>query len=105
MTGSFKSPLGKLYGKGMAPTKVNCFLRIVIKKACFTHETLQRRKIQITSRCSLCMEAAETNSHLFLHCKVTSPIWAIFFCLAREDWTMPEHNAHLLSCYIRKGGM
>lgn len=89
--------------KNMAPTKVKCFSWLVVRRACLTHEVLQKKGIYIKSRCSLCFEAAETNNHLFLHCKVTNQIWAFFINIAKERWTMPEHTADLLNCWIRKG--
>ncbi|WMV23101.1 hypothetical protein MTR67_016486 [Solanum verrucosum] len=35
--------------------------------------------------------------------QVTSQIWAIFISMTRENWTMPEHTANLLSRWIRRG--
>ncbi|XP_059288373.1 uncharacterized protein LOC132041681 [Lycium ferocissimum] len=64
----------------------------------------KKRGINIASRCTLCKEALETNKHLFLHCKVTAQVWALFINLAKVNWTMPEHTADLLSCWIRRGG-
>ncbi|KAG5569956.1 hypothetical protein H5410_059722 [Solanum commersonii] len=46
----------------------------------------------------------ETNSHLFLHCRVTGQLWSLFLRLTGNSWTMPEHTADLLSCWIRRGG-
>lgn len=103
LAGSFKGPWKAIW-KSMAPSRVKCFSWLVVKKACLTLEAVKRRKIQIASRFPLCMEAEEINSHLFLHCKVTSQARALFICLAREEWTMPEHTADILSCWIRWGG-
>uniref|UniRef100_A0A0V0IU04 Putative ovule protein n=1 Tax=Solanum chacoense TaxID=4108 RepID=A0A0V0IU04_SOLCH len=90
--------------RSMAPTKVKCFSWLVVRKACLTHEALQKRKFHLDSICPLCMEPNETNSHLFLHCKVTSQVWSLFITLAGESWTMPEHTADLLSCWIEGEG-
>ncbi|KAG5620178.1 hypothetical protein H5410_005396 [Solanum commersonii] len=32
------------------------------------------------------------------------PGWSLFITLAGESWTMVEHTADLLSCWIRRGG-
>ncbi|WMV56021.1 hypothetical protein MTR67_049406 [Solanum verrucosum] len=65
---------------------------------------MQKRRINIVSRCLLCKEALETNKHLFMHCKVTAQVWALFTSIANEYWTMPEHTSDLLSCWIKRGG-
>ncbi|WMV58636.1 hypothetical protein MTR67_052021 [Solanum verrucosum] len=83
--------------------KVKCTW-LVARKACSTHEALQKRGINIASRCLLCKEALETSKHLFLHCKVTTQVWALFTTIVGILWIMPEHTADLLSCWIRRGG-
>lgn len=44
---------------------------LVARKDVLTHEVMQKRRINIVSRCLHCKEALETNKHLFMHCKVT----------------------------------
>ncbi|WMV36518.1 hypothetical protein MTR67_036414 [Solanum verrucosum] len=90
--------------KSVAPAKVKCFTWLVARKKCLTHEAMQKRGINIVSRCLLCKEALETNKHLFMHCKVTAQVWALFTSIANEYWTMPEHTSDLLSCWIKRGG-
>lgn len=58
----------------------------------------------ISSGCFLCKKSIETISHLFLHCKFTVQLWAIFLNLTETKWTTPEHTADLFTCWIRKGG-
>lgn len=103
LPGRISGPWGKIW-KNNVPVKVRCFTWLVARRACLTHEKLQRRGFQIASWCSLCNETNETNSHLFLHCKVTSQLWALFLDMTQTRWTMPEHTADLLSCWIRRGG-
>lgn len=67
-----------------APTKVKCFSWLVARKACLAQEILKRRGFQIVSRCFLCNEAEETNSHLLLHCKITAQIWSLFLSLTNK---------------------
>ena len=38
----------------------------------------------------------------FMHCKVTTQIWAMFTAIAGINWIMPEHTADLLSCYQKR---
>ena len=68
-----------------APTKVLCFVWLVARKACLTNEKLKRRGYQLTSRCYLCGREAEDNSHLFLHCIVTSQLWHMFLSIVRMN--------------------
>lgn len=88
----------------MTPTKVKCFTWLVTKRACLTHEVLQKKGRPIVTRCFLCEETSETDSHLFLHCRFTAMLWSMFFSLIGMAWTMPEHNAYLISCWITRGG-
>ncbi|XP_015161001.1 uncharacterized protein [Solanum tuberosum] len=90
--------------KSMTPTNVKCFAWLVIRKACLTHEILQKKGLPIVSRCMLCSDARETNNYLFLHCKVTSQLWTMFLSLTETKWSMAEHTTDLLSCWIRRGG-
>ncbi|KAG5590841.1 hypothetical protein H5410_041355 [Solanum commersonii] len=66
-------------------------------------EAMQKRGI-IISRCLLYKGALETNKHLFMHCKVTAQVWAMYTSIANEHWIMPEHTSDLLSCWIKRGG-
>ena len=70
----------------------------------FHKENISCFPLIIASRCLLCKEALETNKHLFMHCEVTTQIWAMFTAIAGINWIMPEHTADLLSCWIRRGG-
>ncbi|WMV21262.1 hypothetical protein MTR67_014647 [Solanum verrucosum] len=44
----------------------------------------------------------ETNSHLFLHCRVTSQVWHMFLNILQRPCVMPEHTADLLTCWMRR---
>ncbi|WMV42669.1 hypothetical protein MTR67_036054 [Solanum verrucosum] len=55
--------------------KVSFFVWLVIRKACLTQDKLQRRGLQICSRCLLCEHESENNEHLFLHCRTTINLW------------------------------
>ena len=50
--------------KSVAPTKVKCFMWLVTRRACLTHDKLQKRGKIIVSRCYLCKEALENNNRL-----------------------------------------
>ncbi|CAN4097460.1 unnamed protein product [Withania somnifera] len=75
--------LGKKIWLSKAPLKVSCFSWIVAKEACLTHSNLQKRKIQLCSRCPMCEEHFKDVGHLFLHCKVTTQLWSMFLPILR----------------------
>jgi len=71
----------RLVWKIKIPLKVSCFAWLVCRRACLTHEVLQKKRRQICSRCFMCDQDAEVNGHLFLHCKVATNLWNMFFCI------------------------
>lgn len=56
--------------------KVECF---TVGEAYLAHNNLQKRGINICSRCPLCENHNEDASHLFLHCSSTLQIWSFIF--------------------------
>lgn len=86
----------KLKGKY---THKGAMVWLVARKACLTDEKLKRRGYQLPSRCYLCGKEAEHNSHLFLHCIVTSQLWHIFLNIVRMNWVMPKDTTDLLRCW------
>lgn len=90
--------------KSNIPTKIKDFTWKVCKRACLTQEKLKKRGFEIISRCFFCKEKEETNSHLFLHSRVTSQVWHMFLNLIQISWVMPEHTTDLLTCWMRRGG-
>jgi len=48
----------KLIWKVKCPSKVSCFVWLLIRKACLTHEALQKRGMHICSRCFMCEHEA-----------------------------------------------
>lgn len=93
----------KLIWKIKSPPKVSCFVWLVIRRACLTHEALQRRGLQICSRCFMCDLKAEDNAHLFLHCKTASNLWNMFFCILGVNWVMSRTTLELLKSWNRVG--
>ena len=79
------------------PPKVACFTWLVCKRACLTHEALQKRGWQICSRCALCEHDADVNAHLFMHCKAAMSLWNMFLCLLGVNWVMLKTTLELLS--------
>lgn len=79
------------------PMKVSFFVWLVIRKACLTQDKLQRRALQICSKCFLCEKEGEINEHLFLHCISTINLWHMFFCILRITWVIPSSTLALLS--------
>lgn len=90
-------------GKAQHHPKVKCFTWLVTRRSCLTHEVLQKRGLPIVSTSCLYSETVETNSHLFLYCRFTTQIWAIFFSLTKVNWTMLEYISDLLKCWVRRG--
>ncbi|WMV31366.1 hypothetical protein MTR67_024751 [Solanum verrucosum] len=86
----------KLIWKIKVPHKVSGFIWLAIREACLTHEVLQRRGIQICSRCFMCGEEAQVNSHLFLHYRTAANLWNMFLCILGVNWVMPKTTSELL---------
>lgn len=82
---------------------MKCFTWLVAKKAYLTQEVLQKKGRTLVPRCFLCNEIGENNKQ-FLYCKFATQLWQLFFNFTKIEWTMPEHNADLLSYSIRSGG-
>lgn len=93
----------KLVWKTRSPLKVACFVWLVIRKACLTHEALQKRGMQFYSRCFMCEQKAEVNNHLFIHCKAASKLWNMFLCILGVSWVMPKTTMELLNSWTRTG--
>ena len=94
----------KYVWKNIAPTKVKCFTWLVVRKACLTHEVLQKKGRVVVTRCFLCNETRETSNQLFLQRKFTTQLWNMFFSLTKTVWTMPKHTADLMSYWMKRGG-
>lgn len=91
--------------KAKAPFKVVCFTWLVAREACLTQDNLQRRGFLLCSRCLLCGRDLETNSHLFLHCPITSQLWQLFLNIVGLRWTMPATTLELLKSWNNMGGV
>lgn len=79
------------------PYKVNCFVWFVVKQACLTKDKLLRRGMQLRSIFLFCCETAETNNHLFLHCRVTTQLWDIFLTMIGLKWSMPQSTLDIFT--------
>lgn len=79
------------------PSKVDCFSWLVCRKACLTHEALQKRGWQFCSRSVMCEQETEVNDHLFLHCKAAMSLWNMFFYLLGVKQVMPSTTKELLN--------
>jgi len=93
----------KLLWKVKCPLKVSCFVWLLIKKACLTHEVLQKRGMQICSRCFMCEQEAEVNNHLFIHCQIATSLWNRFLCILGVSWVMPKTTLELLNSWLGVG--
>lgn len=77
------------------PHKVSGFTWQEIRRACLTHDVLQRRGTQSCSRCCMCGKEAEVNRYLFLHCKRVVNLWDMFICVLRVNWVMPRTTSDI----------
>ncbi|XP_049372092.1 uncharacterized protein LOC125837001 [Solanum verrucosum] len=80
----------KMIWKAKIPYKVSCFTWLLAKQAVLTQENLMKRGIQLSPRCFLCGEKAETVTHLFLHCRITNQLWDLFINKKELKWVMPR---------------
>jgi len=76
--------------------KVSFFVWLVIRKACLTQDKLQRRGLQICSRCLLCEHESENNEYVFIHYMTTINLWPMFFCILGKTWVIPSSTLALL---------
>jgi len=89
----------KLIWKVKIPPKVSCFTWLLAKQAVLTQENLMKRGIQLSPRCFLCGEEAETVNHLFLHCRITNILWSIFINSKGLLWVMPRNIVQALKIW------
>ncbi|WMV14232.1 hypothetical protein MTR67_007617 [Solanum verrucosum] len=82
--------------KAKIPYKVSCFTWLLAKQAVLTQENLMKRGIQLSPRCFLCGEKAETVTHLFLHCRITNQLWDLFINKKELKWVMPRRVTQTL---------
>ena len=78
---------------------MSCFTWLLAKQDVLTQENLMKRGIQLSPRCSLCGEEAETVNHLFLHCRITNILWSIFINSKYLFWVMPRNIVQSLKIW------
>ncbi|OVA18062.1 BTB/POZ-like [Macleaya cordata] len=61
-----------------------------------TINSLKRRGRVLANRCEMCGVTEETCNHLFLHCKVTSELWAFVAYSFNISWCIPQSVEQLL---------
>lgn len=93
----------RMIWKTKIPYKVNYFTWLLSKEEVLTHENLNRRKLNLCSRCYLCEEQVETVNHLFWHCKWTNQLWQMFIHKRRIKWAKPRRIKDLLRSWNRDG--
>ena len=98
--------------KAKIPYKVSCFTWLLAKHVVLTQENLMKRGIQLSPRCFLCGEKAETVTHLFLHCRITNQLWHLFVNKkeielgdAKESNSSPEDMEQLFQHLWSQGEM
>ncbi|CAN4087625.1 unnamed protein product [Withania somnifera] len=81
----------KFIWKIKIPPIVSCFTWLLAKQDVLTQKNLIKRGIQLSLRCFLCEEEAETVTHLFLHFRITNILWRIFTNMMGLNWVMPRN--------------
>lgn len=85
----------------LEPTKIKCFTWLIDRQACQTHKGLQNREIKITSTCFLVMSIQRQIVIYFCTTRWLATCGSLTFSLCGIMWTMLEHTAYLLSCWIK----
>lgn len=67
--------LGRRFYTTKHPLKVSCFRWLVSKEASSLDQTIQRRQMQLCSRCPLCERTLMNTCYLFPNCKITYQIF------------------------------
>ncbi|WMV50234.1 hypothetical protein MTR67_043619 [Solanum verrucosum] len=67
----------------MAPTKIKCFTRLVVRRACLTHEVLQKKGRVVVTRFFCAMKPERQTT--------------IFFCIASSP-----HNCGICSSVLQR---
>nr|GLL18084.1 uncharacterized protein LOC109151968 [Ipomoea trifida] len=65
----------KLWGLKVAP-KFRNLLYTSVKDILPVRAALNRRRVDVEAECPLCGDNQETIAHLFLECRMVSPVWA-----------------------------
>lgn len=63
----------------------------------------KEKQMQIYSRCFMCDQDAESNNHLFLHCKIATKLWDMFLGILGIIWVMPKSTMELLKSWKGNG--
>lgn len=59
------------------PPKVRNFIRRACSNILHTKDNLHRRRMKVDSRCDICCQQLESNSHLLWECPLAWNVWAI----------------------------
>ncbi|KAG5595782.1 hypothetical protein H5410_037014 [Solanum commersonii] len=70
------------------------------RKAFLTHQVLA---IHICSRCFMCDQDVEINSHPFLHGKTAANLWNMFLCMLGVSWVVPKTTKSMMDCWKEIG--
>lgn len=93
----------KLIWKVKVLRNVSYFVCLVGRKTCLTRDKLQRKGLQIWSRCLLCIREGKSDERLFLCFKTTINLRHMFFSILRIKWVMPKSTLELLSNWKNVG--
>ncbi|XP_042485259.1 uncharacterized protein LOC122065524 [Macadamia integrifolia] len=85
-----------IWGKKMQP-RVSIFGWRMVHDKLPTDDAIQKKGIDLASKCSLCGMEAETSTHIFLQCSYSEDIW-LFFC---GCFNVPWKKAGTMSDFLK----
>lgn len=91
--------LGRCVWNNLIPLKVSFLLWEVWRDRALTIDNMIARGLVIPNWCCKCKEAAESSSHLFIHCPVVAKLWILFLVHFGVSWVQPSCARGLLTSW------
>jgi hypothetical protein len=78
--------------RSKAPMKCKFFMWLVVHKRCLTADILEKRGWPHNATCTLCNNANESCTHLFVHCRFSHQVWSKVRDWAKADFPIPNDD-------------
>ncbi|XP_026398230.1 uncharacterized protein LOC113294010 [Papaver somniferum] len=85
--------------KAVVPPKINLFVWSLVHGRLNPKDVLLRKGIELDNSCVLCGDDLESQSNLFLHCKVAFRVWSQLLPTSRYSWVIPKSVMQLSLCW------